>query len=96
MVIVIRLQKADLNQILSSANAPPDSNPPLPNVSPRYVEGMKDNVSSIESTTTISTNNHFYRSHEVDNTTVYTSSSAAPIATEPLGGAKEENTHDMV
>ena len=95
MVIVIRLQKADLNQILSSANAPPDSNPPLPNVSPRHAEGMKDNVSSIESTTTNSTNVHFYRSHEADNTTVYTLSSAAPIATEPLGGA-EENTHGMV
>ena len=96
MVVLIRSQKADFGQILSSAHASSHRNPPLPTICPRYAEGMKDNVSSIESTTTISTNNHFYRSHEVDNTTVYTSSSAAPIATEPPGGAKGDNTHDMV
>ena len=96
MVIVIRLQKAELNQILSSANAPPDSNPPLPNVSPRQAEGMKDNVSSIESTTTDATNNPFYRPHGADDATGYTSPSAATIVTNPMGDAKEENTHDIV
>ena len=96
MVIIIRLQKTDLDQILSSINAPPDRNPPLPTKYPRSAGGMRDNVSSIESTTTDATNNPFYRPHGADDATGYTSPSAATIVTNPMVDAKEENTHDIV
>ena len=50
MVILIRSQKADLCQILSSANVLSSCNPPLPTAYPRSA----DVVSGIESTDTVS------------------------------------------